>query len=177
VVSALPHAALLRVSALAGVSARAGDGSGEGAGECAEEAGKVVDQPGAPSEGITVKLLRHRGQVALAPTADSGARTPPSRQYGQMAIIVGIAHPAEVRRESLSPSSTFYATTNPKVALVTFGSFSTEAESILAPNVTFGREILVSFYLHASNTPPRLLSRRGIASVQPPSAELPMTAL
>jgi hypothetical protein len=122
VVSAWPHAALPRVSALDGVSTLAGDGSGAGAVDCAGEGGKVVDQPGAPSEGTTVKLLRHRGQVALAPTADSGARTPPSRQYGQMAIIVGIAHPAEVRRESLSPSSTFYATTDPRVALVTFGS-------------------------------------------------------
>ncbi|GIW85446.1 MAG: hypothetical protein KatS3mg107_1106 [Gemmataceae bacterium] len=124
VVSAWPHAALLLVSALDKVSALPGYGSGEGTVDCAGEEGKLVDQPGAPSEGTTVKLLRHRGQVALAPTADSGARTPPSRQYGQMAIIVGIAHPAEVRRESLSPFSTFYATTDPRAALVTFGSLN-----------------------------------------------------
>jgi hypothetical protein len=35
---------------------------------------------GAPSVGMTVKLLWHFGQLALAPTAVAGARTPPARQ-------------------------------------------------------------------------------------------------
>jgi hypothetical protein len=33
--------------------------------------------PGAPSDGMTVKLLPHFGQLALVPRADSGAFTPP----------------------------------------------------------------------------------------------------
>jgi hypothetical protein len=34
--------------------------------------------PGAPSDGMTVKLLPHFGQLALVPRADSGAFTPPA---------------------------------------------------------------------------------------------------
>lgn len=53
--------------------------------------------PGSESDGITVKLLPHFGQVALAPTADWEARTPPARQYGQMATMLGMVHQRRLR--------------------------------------------------------------------------------
>src|SRR4051812_8295383 len=51
------------------------------------DGGAGLLQPGSPTSGTMVYELLHLGQLAVAPAAWSGARTPPARQYGQVATI------------------------------------------------------------------------------------------
>ena len=86
-----------------GVSCASAGITGDGSVTSARTADGTVSAAGAAtpgraaSEGITVKLHLHRGHVALAPSALAGARTPPARQYGHMAMMFGMKAPgAEV---------------------------------------------------------------------------------